>query len=149
MIDITRFHISFMNRIYMNFLKDVVRVKEGKRFAGATCLLVSFVLAILIFDKSIAVGSLLFLTISDSAAVLFGKSFGKIKIHVKTLEGTLAFLFFSLIIVYFIKSLNLLTGIFGAISATFIELVVVNIDDNLSIPLISGLIMQLINSFLL
>ena len=149
MIDITRLHISFMNRIYMNFLKDVVRVKEGKRFAGATCLLVSSVLVIFIFDKSIAVASLLFLTISDSAAALFGKSFGKIKIQDKTLEGTLAFLFFSLIIVYFIKSLNPVTGIFGAVSAAFIELVVVNIDDNLSIPLFSGLIMWMIDTFLL
>ncbi len=149
MLDIMRLSIDSVNKIYMSVLKDIVRIKEGKRFTSATNLLISSVIAILIFEKSIAVACLLFLTVSDSAAALVGKRFGKVKILNKTLEGSLAFLFSSLLIVYFVKSLNLVTGIFGAFSATFIELVVLNIDDNLSIPLISGLIMQLINSFLL
>ncbi|NVM04660.1 MAG: hypothetical protein HWN67_20215 [Candidatus Helarchaeota archaeon] len=149
MIEIIRFNINFINRIYIKILRDIIRVQEIKRFTGATYLLISSVLVISIYDKSIAVACLLFLTLSDSAAALFGKSFGKIKIYNKTLEGTLAFLSTSLIIVYFIKSLNFITGISGAVTATFVEFTLVNLDDNLSIPIISGLVMQLFNSFLI
>jgi len=149
MIDIIRFNINFINRIYIKILRDVIRVQEIKRFHGATYLLISSVLVISIYDKNIAIACLLFLTLSDSAAALFGKRFGKIKIYNKTLEGTLAFLLTSLIIVYFIKSLNFITGISGAVTATFVEFALVNIDDNLSIPIISGLVMQLFNSFLI
>ena len=149
LLDISRFNIAFINKIYMTALKDVMRVHEKKRFAGCTYLAISSILVIILYDKGIAVACLLFLTVSDSAAALFGKSFGKINIYNKTLEGSLAFLFSSLIIVYFIKSLDLLTGLCGAVIATYVELVFTRIDDNFSIPIISGMIMQLISTFLL
>jgi len=149
MVEIIRFNINFINRIYIKILRDIIRVQERKRFSGATYLLISSVLVILFYDKSIAVACLLFLTLSDSAAALFGKRFGKIKIYNKTLEGSLAFLLSSLIIVYLIKSLNFITGVSGAITATFVEFTLTNIDDNLSIPIISGLVMQLVNTFLI
>jgi len=149
MVEIIRFNINFINRRYIKILRDIIRIQEKKRFSGATCLLISSVLVILFYDKSIAVACLLFLTLSDSAAALFGKRFGKIKIYSKTLEGSLAFLLSSLIIVYLIKSLNFITGVSGAITATFVEFTLINIDDNLSIPIISGLVMQLVNTFLI
>jgi len=151
MVEIIRFNINFINRIYIKILRDIIRIQEKKRFSGATYLLISSVLVILFYDKSIGVACLLFLTLSDSAAALFGKRFGKIKIYKynKTLEGSLAFLLSSLIIVYLIKSLNFITGVSGAITATFVEFTLTNIDDNLSIPIISGLVMQLVNTFLI
>jgi glycerol-3-phosphate acyltransferase PlsY len=103
----------------------------------------------MIYDKGIAIACLLFLTLSDSLAALFGKSIGKIKIKDKTLEGSIAFLLSAIVIVYFIKSLNFTVGLFGAIVATIIELFVTNINDNLSIPIISGLVMQLVKSFMM
>ncbi len=149
MVEIVRFNINFINRIYIKILRDIIRVQERKRFSGATYLLISSVLVILFYDKSIAVACLLFLTLSDSAAALFGKRFGKIKIYNKTLEGSLAFLLSSLVIVYLIKSLNFITGVSGAITATFVEFTLTNIDDNLSIPIISGFVMWLVNTFLI
>jgi len=149
MVEIIRFNINFINRIYIKILRDIMRVQEKKRFSGATYLLISSVLVIFFYDKSIAVACLLFLTLSDSAAALFGKRFGKIKIYNKTLEGSLAFLLSSLIIVYFIKSLNFITGVSGAITATFVEITLINIDDNLAIPIISSFVMWLVNTFLI
>ena len=149
MVEIIRFNINFINRIYIKILRDIMRVQEKKRFSGATYLLISSVLVIFFYDKSIAVACLLFLTLSDSAAALFGKRFGKIKIYNKTLEGSLAFLLSSLIIVYFIKSLNFITGVSGAITATFVEFTLINIDDNLAIPIISSFVMWLVNTFLI
>lgn len=149
LLDIMRFNVSFINRMYTTILKDIMRVKEEKRFTGATNLLIASVVVILLYDKPIAVSGLLFLTVSDSVAALVGKRFGKIRIYDKTLEGSLAFLLTSIIIIILIKSIDFTTGICGAFTATFVELTVTVMDDNLSIPLFSGLIMQLFSTFLL
>jgi glycerol-3-phosphate acyltransferase PlsY len=108
---------------------------------GSTYFLFSTILTIILFPKSIAIASLLILILADTAAALVGKAIGKVPIHGKTLEGSMAFFLTSLLIVLIYPSLNRFSGSLAALGATLVELVPVEINDNLTIPLVAGAIM--------
>jgi dolichol kinase len=123
------------------FLGTVLREEERDTLMGSTYFLFSSILVILFFPKPIAIVSLLILILSDTAAALVGKVVGRIRIFGKTLEGSLAFFFTSLIIVWVYPGLDCFWGSLAALGATLIELLPIRLDDNLTIPLVAGAIM--------
>jgi dolichol kinase len=141
-VDLLRHYHSKMTALFQRyFLGTVLREEERDRFMGSTFFLFSSILVVLIFQKSIAIVSLLILILSDTAAALVGKGIGKIRVFGKTLEGSLAFFVSSLIIVWVYPDLNRLWGSLAALGATLIELLPIRVDDNLTIPLVAGGIM--------
>jgi glycerol-3-phosphate acyltransferase PlsY len=109
---------------------------------GSTYFLFSTILTILLFPKSIAIASLLILILADTSAALVGKGVGRVSIYGKTLEGSLAFLLTSLLIVWIYPNLNRFSGSLGSLGATVIEILPIKINDNLTIPLVAGAIMS-------
>ena len=82
----------------------------------------------------------------DMAAAIFGIAFGKhwIKgLHNRAWEGVIAQFIVDVIIAMMILN-DLTISIVMAFVATFVETTFDHVDDNLSIPLFSGLIAQLI-----
>jgi dolichol kinase len=142
--DVLRLRIRVLRRVYFFLFKKVVRFHETKTIHGATYLMIASCICISIFEKPIAVAALSFLIIGDTAAALFGRTFGKIRIMNKTLEGSIACLLSCLLIVLCIPGLNHRIGLIGALIATVAEFFPLPIDDNFRIPLSSGLIMQLL-----
>ena len=102
-----------------------------------------------VFEIKIACTSLFIMSISDSLSAIVGKRFGAITIYKKkTLEGSLAFLLSSLIIIFIVPELNLFHAIVAALVATIIELYSVDvIDDNLSIPISFCVVMTLLRGY--
>jgi glycerol-3-phosphate acyltransferase PlsY len=123
------------------FFGRVLREEEKSTFMGSTYFIFSTILTILLFPKSIAIASLLILILSDTAAALVGKWIGRIKIFGKTLEGSTAFLFTSLLIIWVYPNLNRFSGSLAALGATLIEVLPIKGSDNLTIPLVAGAIM--------
>jgi len=119
----------------------ILREKERASLMGSTYYLFAALLTILFFPKSIAIVSLLILILSDTCAALVGKGIGKIRLFRKTLEGTSAFFFCSLVIVLVYPQVGWLSGILGALGATIIEVLPIPLDDNLTIPFVAGAIM--------
>jgi dolichol kinase len=141
-IDVLRkFHQGLASIFKKYFLGRVLREKEASSFMGSTYFLFSAILAIILFPKDIAIVSILFLIISDTIAAFVGKLFGKISIFGKTLEGSIAFFVASLFIILVYPNINIFQGLIGAVSATIIEILPIKLDDNLTIPLVSGAIM--------
>ncbi len=140
-----RFFPTFSN-YFFHYLKPLLRIHEQKgAITGATYYLTSVFLCILIFDKDIAITCIFFITLGDTAAALVGKRWGQTKlIGNKSLEGSAACFVVCLLITLF--SINPIVGIAGAFFATVTELLPLRIDDNLTVPLISGAVMQLMVS---
>lgn len=135
-----------------------IQIKKGKRFwlisrgletferegmiskwpgKGAFFLILGCFLTIFLFSEKIAFASILILGISDAAATIIGKPFGKFKImYGRTMEGTTAFFFTSFLIISILFDYSIAP--FVATMACLAEYVP-NIDDNLTIPLLSGL----------
>ncbi len=141
-IDLLRhFHSGMASLFKKYFFGRVLREEEKRNLMGSTYFLFSSLLTILLFPKSIAIVSLLILTLSDTAGALVGKWIGKVRIFRKTLEGSMAFLLSSLVIVWSYPQLNHLTGSLAALGATLIEVLPIQVDDNLTIPIVAGTIM--------
>lgn len=109
--------------------------------------MIAALLSVLAFDKMIAISSLTFLIIGDTVAALVGKRFGTPRYWGKSFQGSLACLVSCLIIgAAFLD--NPVVIVAGALAATIAEALPVPMDDNMRVPIVSGLVMQLVAHFL-
>ncbi len=152
-IDILRNRKGFVKDTYGKFLGDILRPHEVKTekiyFTGGTYIVLAFLLCALIFEKNIAVLSMLIVVVCDSAAAITGIVYGRHFIGGKTIEGSLAF-FISGIVLFAVvmKPDNLylaFSGILSVVITALFELIPFKIDDNLSIPLLFGLVYSLLS----
>lgn len=151
LIEYLRINSISVKNIFDKYLFSMLRnhEKSGK-YTGATWVFISSTLSIGIFPKDIAIISLIYMSIGDTAAGLIGRKFGRIKIYNKTLEGALAG-FIVCLIVGLMIDLNLSKTVvaIGALSAAIIEFMPISIDDNLRIPLFSGTVMYVMSIVLI
>jgi dolichol kinase len=139
---IRRFH-SKSSLLIENVIGRILRTHELKRITGATWILISSFIAILLFDKWIAQVALLFVVVADAFSALVGKFWGKHILYAnKTIEGSLVFLILAIIIVYFFPERHLMIGFIGIFVAFIVDIFAKGVDDNLTIPLASGAAMQ-------
>ena len=135
-------------KLFFRFFEFILRRHERKgAITGATYYIISTFLCIVIFDKHIAIVSIFFIVLGDTAAALVGKAWGRTKlIGRKSLEGSAAcFIVCAMISVFWIDPI---IGLTGAFVATLVELLPLRIDDNLTVPLISGAVMQLMVAYI-
>ncbi len=145
--EITRFSSPNVNRWMMSYLGVVLKREESFRPIGTTYLLLSSLAVFFLFEKYVAIVSLLFLSIGDLMAAVIGEKFGRHRRFNKSLEGSLACLASCLLIGIVMTRVSpailLPVAIVGAVSATIVELLPIPVDDNLTIPLFSAGIMTL------
>ncbi len=137
--------------LFFCVFKSILRTHEQKgAITGATYYIVSILLCIFFFEKSIAIVCIFFIILGDTAAALVGRRWGRTRlIGNKSLEGSAAcFIVCTAITLLWLKQLNPVVGITGAFVATLVELLPFRIDDNLTVPLISGAVMQLMIKYL-
>ncbi len=143
--DFLRIYTKQVQRIYNFLFKEVTRDFESCRLTGASYVMIGALIVLSIFESRICIPALLIMSFSDSAAAIIGKKYGKTKIFDKTLEGSLAFLLTSFVIViFFIPDIDFTFSIIAIIASTIVELVPKsNLDDNLLIPIVSAFIISL------
>lgn len=130
---------------FLRIFSPILRSQEQKGGpTGATYFLIGSFLCVLFFDKTLAIVCLCFLTLGDLCAALIGKQWGRIKLFSrKSLEGSLA-CFVVCIAVALLMRLHPAVAITGALVATVVELLPIGVDDNITMPLISGFAMHLL-----
>jgi len=148
MIDWARYISSGVGKIFYKIFGFLLReheIDEKKRnLNGATYVLISALISVLIFPKVIFITAFSILIISDSLAALVGRKFGRTKFLSKSFEGTLAFFISACIVILFTPKIGnfpeeFLIGFAGALVGALVEnLSFKLIDDNLSIPLSVG-----------
>lgn len=133
---------NFIFKYFGSMLREHEK-KEGFVLNGASWVLISAVLIFFIFPKILAVTSFTILIISDLAAALIGRRFGKHSLFDKSWEGTFAFFISAslVVIIYWltlpeVNYFFLAFGIFASVIAGFTEAVskVLKMDDNISVP---------------
>jgi len=150
-IDLARYLHPEIGKIFYRIFGFLLRQHEldhkKKNLNGATYVLISALISILIFPKIIFISAFTILIISDSLAALIGRKFGKRKFLFKSLEGTLAFFISACIVILFTPKIGsfkeeYLIGFIGAFVGAIVENISFRlIDDNLSIPLSVGFTM--------
>ena len=134
---------------YIKITKRIFKPKPG-RILGTTYFLAGTALAILFFSKSIAICVLLFTVFGDAASAIIGTKYGSIKlVRKKSFQGSLAFLAICLLVGFLLGNLPglilpFLLILIGALVATIVELIPIPIDDNLTVPVITGVVMEIV-----
>lgn len=140
--DVSRHRNRFI-AAFFGYFKNILRKEEKHQLTGASYLLISSLLVVVLFNQFTAITSIAVLIVADSFAAIFGKIFGKYKIvNNKTLEGSIAFFVSGLITCYYLIY-KLSPGIHFYFSqiivmliVTYVELMAENfkMNDNLLIP---------------
>ncbi|MCR4440001.1 MAG: glycerol-3-phosphate acyltransferase [bacterium] len=119
----------------------------GYHLSRITAFLAACFLSILLFAPPVALAAIVFVVFGDVFAKLFGLQWGRTPLLGKTVEGTLACLAVCLVAGLFMAEVLPLSPwllLAGALVATAGELVPLGLNDNLVVPLCSGLVMQLL-----
>ncbi len=149
--DLGRLFIPAFGRLYHRLFGFLLRNRERntqrRRLNGATYVLLSATLCVWLFPKIIVITAFAILIISDTAAALIGRKFGRHPLFGKTREGTTAFFVTALLVVAVAPKVlylpaEYMIGVAAAFVGTFVEALSGDlIDDNLSIPLAISLVM--------
>ncbi|MEE9431116.1 MAG: diacylglycerol/polyprenol kinase family protein [Melioribacteraceae bacterium] len=147
-IDYGRHFIKPLNDLVNKTFGFILREHESdtskKNLNGASYVFIAATLTMWLFPKIFFITGFSVLIISDTAAALFGRRFGKHKFLSKSLEGTLAFFITACIVVLFTPKVDglPLEYVIGFVAAA-VGAIVENIsygwaDDNLTIPISIG-----------
>lgn len=142
-IEIFRINHPRARNMFRHFFGELLRNHEEASLLGSTYLLIACLLSIHLFAKPVAVLALSFLIVGDTTAAIVGKSFGRVRLFGKTVEGSLACLLVCFAITRFLPEVPFRAALVGAVVATVFELLPIPLDDNFRIPLSAGFAMDL------
>ncbi len=156
LLDFLRLKIPKLNTAALKMFGSIMRREELLRITANTWYIFSLAILVFFFPKPVALLSILYLAAGDPLAAVVGTRWGRNPIvGGKSWEGTIANFAISAIATalysFFIldlsgPSLLGLTFLGGFISA-FSELMPLKVNDNLSFPVISALLLTLANQF--
>lgn len=154
--DFARHRSTAMNDVVLRIMGPFMRSSEKNGMSGFPFYALGVGLALLLFKKEIALLATFFLVFSDPISSFFGIIYGKDKIMPnKSLQGAIAGFFTCYLITLFyglyygadgnpLLWFSISAGLVGAISEM---LSAFNVDDNLTIPVVSGLGITVLNYF--
>jgi len=128
---------------------QIIRKREEGRISSMTNFMLGLFLALIIIKKELFFAVLGFTAVGDMFSKIVGINYGKTAIFggKKSLEGTIGFLASALAVafaLYMAGILPLWIGTVGAAIASATEAFPSQIDDNLSIPIVSGASMEIL-----
>ena len=142
MLDLSRFGIGPLNRVYMSWMSPLLKGEEVSRMTGATHMLVAAALVFWLFGREVGVPVMFFLSLGDPVAAVVGRRSPGLRVRGKSPGGTLAFVAAgsaAAAVLVVSGAIPYHWGLWaGAGIAAVVELAGIPPDDNLAIPLIAG-----------
>jgi dolichol kinase len=146
-IEFIRPRIPQLNRRFLTWFHPLLREKEASTLTGTAYLLAGAVLVFVLYEESIAVMAMTFVAVGDPIAGMAGERWGEPKTRGKSLVGSGACFLSCLLagaILSTISHVPISLVVIGGLTATLIEFLSLRINDNLTIPLVSGGAMMLL-----
>ena len=143
-LDWLRKYIPLLKKLYFILFGIITRPYEHQVLSGASWVFMGAGFTAYLFNEKVAVIALLIMSFSDSAAALIGIQYGTTRLFNKSLEGTLAFLISTYLIIFLLSSTSLMLLLIVSITATAIELLSTpKFNDNILIPVATAFILTL------
>lgn len=142
-----RLRFERLNQAVLKIFSSLAKEAEARQITGATYFMFGSTATFVLYDGDVAILAVVFSVFGDMAATLVGSRFGRIRVTPdKTMEGGLACFAACLLV----GSAMLIAGFpvrmmqvaLGALAAALIEIFSSPVDDNLTIPVFTGLLMQ-------
>lgn len=154
LVEVIKYKSDFIYNLYMKHFKDMLREHEYDRskfrINGASWVLFSCILCILIFPKLIAVFGLLMLSFADSTSALAGRMWGKKQFAPnRSYVGTGVFFLVGIIIMlvspkFSGSGLEYLIAFITVIVTTIADASTLPVDDNFTIPVTACTVMYVL-----
>ena len=142
----SRYEIPFFSRMLCLFERECNKKFPGK---GVIFFFISSLLVLQLFERDIALASLVILTFADPVSHFVGSNFGHTALFNKKkyIEGNIAGIIVGSILAGFFVSI--FVAFLGCFVAMFVEAAEIamggeKVDDNLFIPLVAGTVMHLL-----
>lgn len=145
--DLLRLTDHRLRQFFLRLFRSLIRSHEQEHLLGSTYFMIAALLSVLAFEKNIALSALTFLIVGDTVAAIVGKRFGTPRYWGKSYQGSLG-CFVSCLIIGAALLDNMWVVVAGSLAAAIAEALPVPMDDNMRVPIISGLIMQLVSTYL-
>jgi dolichol kinase len=151
-VDIARYYYKPVEELFFKYFGFLLRRHESdkkrKTLNGASYVLISATLCVMVFPKIITITSFSILIISDISAALIGRKFGKHRFLAKSLEGSTAFFISALVVILITPKIGYqlseyLIALIAVAVGTITEALPATIDDNFSIPVSVGAVLWL------
>ena len=156
-VDLARYYLPPVARLFYQVFGWLLRKHEQdekvKRLNGATNVLLSAVVCVVVFPKLVTITAFAILIISDSTSALIGRRFGRRRFFRKSLEGALAFFVSAIVVVLASPKagagpveyvLGFVAAAFGAVAESASP-----IDDNISVPISVGIVLWVLYALFL
>ena len=147
-IDILRFGTAWGRQLFRVYFGQLAGRKEDEGPNASFFYAVSLFVTVLLFDPRIAMGAIISLAVGDPVAGIVGTIFGRIRLKGKAVEGAIANLTASFFLINLLVT-SPLVAFAGAAAGAIVEIThIPKVDDNLSIPIVSGLAMTIVSSLI-
>jgi len=153
LMEMVRLRNPSVNEAVVKVMGPFMRSCEVNRLSGVPYYLSAAILSIGIFPQPIAVLSILYLAFGDPIASLFGIMYGDRSIRLasgKSLIGTSAGVMTCMLVTFlYLRSMPISEGhrvfltLLGGLAGGTAELLPLDVDDNFSIPIVSGFVLWL------
>ena len=146
-LDVIRLRITGFNTFLQKHFSSFIRMNESNKLTGIFPYMAGVGLTLFLYRTDIATVAILFLIFGDVTATTVGERFGRTRLAgQKSLEGTLAFIAAAVLagLLMNMTMIRLPFGLilFGAVIAACVELLPFSLNDNITIPVISGGVME-------
>jgi dolichol kinase len=148
-VEYIRLKVPKLNKIAIKAMGPIMRSHEVTKISGTPFYIGSVLLSVIIFPKLIAILSILYLAFGDPISSIFGILWGDLGPRFsngKSLIGTAAGMGICCVITFATMLLNeipagpaIWIALAGGLAGGGAEMIPLEIDDNFSIPIVSGL----------
>jgi dolichol kinase len=146
-IDLMRLSDHRLRRFFLQLFRTLIRRHEEEHLLGSTHYMIAALLSVVVFQREIAIAALMFLVLGDAAAAIVGKRFGRPLYWGKSPQGSIACFVVCLALGWLLLPSPEL-AVIGALTATVAEAMPSPLDDNMRVPIFSGIAMQIAARFL-
>jgi ceramide glucosyltransferase len=141
-LDLIRLNWNRGNVIAYRHFSWLLREQERKGFNTSIYFALSCFICALFFEKRVAVLCITVLCVGDPIAAIIGSKYGTVRILNKSLQGSLACFVSCFLVAQFLFEPTI--AFWAAITATFFELISSRLNDNLSVPIFTGLMVTML-----
>lgn len=138
-VEWARLRLPWARYHFLRRTRTMLRPHERRGLAGATYMVVAYLVALLLFPKPIAVVAMLYNGLGDATAALVGKRWGRHRTRWgKSWEGAGAALAVNLAVGLLVPGVSPAAALVGALAAATLEFLPLPLDDNLRVTLGGG-----------
>ena len=141
-LESARFTYAPLNRALVQMLKPLLKRGEDRKVTAATYMIIAGLACFLFFDQYVAVAALLFLSVGDPLAALVGRRARGPRLWGKSPWGSLALFTAATALAVILWTTDVASPLWallaGGAVAAVVEILPIPLDDNVTVPLISG-----------